>query len=145
MIHKKRGSVSRIVLAVFILVAFCFALVWPQYAKHRNVSRLRHAADLGRALAFAESSYRQQHGEYTAQFGKLDLELKCPLMATPTIPVLDCPDYTFLLEAQGVIKASHKRLPVWLEVYIEQGEVKCLFDPAYENVGQMLCSRLYPY
>lgn len=141
MLSSKRGSIYRTILAGFIGVAFCFALAWPQYAKHRNGKRLSEAAELGRALAFAEGSYKQQYGKYTPQFQELNISLPCPMINNGQGPHLDCQDYTYQLEHEDVIRIAHKTLPVWLEVYISQGDVQCKY--AQEDwAGQDLCARM---
>ena len=97
MLHSTHGSIYRTILAIFIGFAFCFALGWPQYAKQRNGKRLNQAAELGRALAFAEVSYKQQHGEYTPRFGQLNLSLPCPICETHVLYKLHCaPQYIVL-------------------------------------------------
>lgn len=141
MLYSTRGSIYRTVLAIFIGFAFCFALCWPQYAKYRNGKQLNQAAELGRALAFAEGSYKQQHGQYTPLLGQLKVSLPCPMVSNGQGPHLDCPDYMYQLQENGVIRVSHKQLPVWLEIGIEAGSVTCL-HPENDWAGQDLCARL---
>lgn len=141
MLYSTRGSVYRMVLGVFIGFAFCFALAWPQYAKYRNGKRLNQAAEIGRALAFAEGSYKQAHGTYTPYFQRLDASLPCPMVSNGQGPHLDCHDYTFALENESFIRAAHKHLPVWLEVDIAQGTVACR-HPENDWAGQDLCARM---
>ena len=142
MLRSTKGSIYRVILAVFIGFAFCFALTWPQYAKYRNGKRLNQAAQLGRALAFAEGSYKQQHGSYTPYFQRLDVSFpSCLTVNNGQGPHLDCPDYTFQLEENNLIRISHKQLPVWLEVYIEEGNVLCR-HPENDWAGQDLCARM---
>lgn len=141
MLHSKNGSIYRTVLAIFIGFAFCFALGWPQYAKYRNGKRLNQAAELGRALAFAEGSYKQQHGTYTPYFQRLDVNLPCPMFSNGQGPHLDCHDYTFQLDNESFIRAAHKHLPVWVEIDIAQGTVACQ-HPENDWAGQNLCARM---
>lgn len=141
MLHSTNGSIYRVILAIFIGFAFCFALSWPQYAKYRNGKRLNQAAQLGRALAFAESSYKQQHGAYTPLFGRLNISLPCPMVNNGQGPHLDCTDYIFQLEENNLIRVSHKQLPVWLEVYVEEGNVLCK-HAQNDWAGQDLCARM---
>lgn len=141
MLSSKRGSIYRTVLAGFIALAFCFALLWPWYAKHRNVAELSKAADLGHALAFAEESYKQVHGQYTAQFAQLDLSLPCPVTASEWGSQLTCTHYIYHLEGDRIIKAENRELPLWLEIDIPAGTVACKYA---ENdwAGQDLCARM---
>ena len=141
MLSSKQGSIYRVILAFIIGMAFCFALTWPQYAKHRNRKLLSEAAELGRALAFAESSYRQQHNSYTPKFQLLNITLPCPMVSNGQGPHMDCPDYTYELEENNIIRVSHKNLPVWLEVDIQEGDVQCKYE---ENnwAGQDLCAHM---
>lgn len=141
MFHNQRGSIYRVILAVIIAVAFCFALLWPQYSKRHQGKRLSQMADLGRALAFAEESYKQQYGHYTPLFKQLDLPLPCPMVTNGQGPHLDCPDYTFQLLEEGVLRISHKQLPVWLEVDVPQGTVQCNYADN-DWAGQDLCARM---
>lgn len=141
MIYSTKGSIYRVILAIFIGFAFCFALSWPQYAKYRNGKRLNQAAELGRALAFAEGSYKQQHGTYTPYFQRLDVNLPCPMVTNGQGPHLDCHDYTFQLEGDSLIRAAHKHLPVWVEIYIEKGDALCK-HPQNDWAGQDLCARM---
>ena len=141
MLHSTQGSIYRTILALFIGFAFCFALAWPQYAKYRNGKRLNQAAELGSSLAFAEGSYKQAHGTYTPYFQRLDDSLPCPMVSNGQGPHLDCPDYTFELENEAVIRVAHKHLPVWLEIDIAHGTVDCR-HPENDWAGQDLCARL---
>ena len=141
MLHSKTGSIYRTILAVFIFFAFCFALSWPQYAKHRNGKHLSQAAELGRALAFAEGTYQQHHGHYTALFSQLGVSLPCPMVSNGQGPHLDCHEYIYQLQEGGLIRISHKQLPVWLEVDIAQGNVTCN-HPEQDWAGQDLCARM---
>lgn len=141
MLTSTQGSVYRVILAVFIAMAFCFALSWPQYAKYRNGKQLNHAAELGRALAFAQASYKQQHGHYTPFFTKLNVPLACPAVNNGQGPHLDCPDYIYQLQDEKIIRISHKQLPVWLEVDIEGGKVTCQYAQN-DWAGQDLCARM---
>ena len=141
MLRSKQGSVYRVVLAILIGVAFCFALSWPQYAKYRNGKRLNQAAELGRALAFAEETYKQQHGNYTPLFRQLNVPLPCAMISNGQGPHLDCPDYMYQLQEDGIIRASHKQLPVWLEIDIQAGNITCK-HPENDWAGQDLCARM---
>ena len=141
MFYSTKGSIYRTVLAIFIGLAFCFALIWPQYAKYRNGRYLNKAADFGRALAFAEGSYRQQHGQYTPLFSRLDISLPCPLVNNGQGPHLDCHDYIYQMQDNAIIRVSHKQLPVWLEVDIQAGNVTC-HHPENDWAGQDLCARM---
>ena len=140
MLSHKQGSVYRVILAFFIVGAFLFALSWPQYTKRRNAVHAKTAADLARALAFAEETYRQQNGAFTSDFRKLELTLTCPLAFSEKGPLLDCAEYTFQLEADNVIRAQAKRLPVWIDVTIPDGFVQCNFPPE-DWAGADLCNR----
>ncbi len=141
MLHSRQGSIYRVVLACFIGLAFCFALSWPQYSKYQNVRHLSKAEQLGRAIAFAEESYKQVHGNYTPQFGELDLSLPCPLVDRGQGTQLECPHYVDQLDNTGVLKVTHKQLPVWLDIDIAAGTVSCKHA---ENdwAGQDLCARM---
>ena len=141
MLHSRQGSIYRVVLACFIGLAFCFALSWPQYSKYQNVRHLSKAEQLGRAIAFAEESYKQVHGNYTPQFGELDLSLPCPLVDRGQGTQLECPHYVYQLDNTGVLKVTHKQLPVWLDIDIAAGTVSCKHA---ENdwAGQDLCARM---
>ena len=141
MLHSQRGSIYRTILAGFIALAFCFALVWPQWTKHRNAKQLQEAADLGRALAFAEESYNQANAAYTPQFNRLNLSLPCPMAVQGGTPFLDCPHYTYQLEEGRRIKAAHKQFGVWVEVDIPAGTVICRHEPD-DWAGQDLCQRM---
>ena len=141
MLHTTRGSIYRTVLAIFIGFAFCFALGLPQYAKFRNGKHLNQAAEFGRALAFAQGSYKQQHGSYTPYFQKLDISLRCPMVTSGQGPHLDCREYTYELQDDSVIRVAHKRLPVWIEVDIAQGAVAC-HHAQDDWAGEDLCARM---
>ncbi len=141
MLHSQQGSIYRVILACFIALAFCFALSWPQYAKHRNFHRLNEAAELGRALAFAQGSYKQANGSYTAKFNELETTLTCPMVSTTQGPRLDCKHYTYSLQPEGTLKIENKEFPVWLTVDIANGSVQCHHDPD-DWAGQDLCEHL---
>ncbi len=141
MLHSQKGSIYRVVLGFFIALAFCFALIWPQYSKHHNVKQLSQAAELGRALAFAEESYKQTEGQYTAQFGKLGLSLPCPLIAHDGKARLSCKDYTYQMEGDHIIQVKHKQLPLWLEIDIPAGTVDCKYTED-DWAGQDLCKHM---
>ena len=130
MLRSQQGSVYRVVLGCFIILAFCFALIWPQYSKRHDTKQLLQAAELGRKLAFAEETYKQTAGQYTPQFGRLNLSLPCPLLA-----------YTFTFENEHFIHAKHKQLPVWLEIDIPAGTVACNYEPE-DWAGQNLCAHM---
>ena len=140
MLHTKTGSISRIVLACFIGLAFLFALIWPQYAKHRNTVHAKNAGEFAKALAFAEETYKQQNGVYTPDFRLLDITLDCPLLQTADGPVLDCAEYVYSLQ-DNLIRAEHKQLHVWLHVSIPQGDLSCHYPPQ-DWAGIDLCRRL---
>ena len=139
--QSKQGSIYRVILAIIIGFAFCFALGWPQYAKHRNAAELSRAADVGRSLAFAEESYKQLHQHYTPQFQDLDLSLPCPMVTGEQGPVMQCPHYTYQLAADRIIFIEHTNLPVWLQIDIENGSVACMYRPD-DWAGEDLCSRM---
>ena len=141
MLHSQQGSVYRVILACFIAVAFCFALSWPQYAKHRNFKHLNQAAELGRALAFAEGSYKQTQGAYTPQFSALEVSLNCPMISTAQGPQLDCAHYTYALQPDNTIKITNKHFPVWLTVDIALGTVACQYADE-DWAGQDMCKHL---
>lgn len=141
MLRSKKGSIYRVVLGCFIILAFCFALIWPQYSKRHNAKELSKAADLGRALAFAEESYKQNTGSYTAQFEKLNLSLTCPMVAQGSQMKLVCSNYTYRLEGDRTIKVEHKHLPLWLEVDIATGNTECKYQDN-DWAGQDLCARM---
>ena len=141
MLFTQKGSVSRVILACVIVMAFCFALAWPKYSKQRNAKQLAQAAELSKALAFAEGSYKQAHGSYTPNFEKLNLSLPCPTVTRGRNTVLECPHYTYQLQEESLITATHKTLPIWLEVDIAQGSVQCKYDED-DWAGQDLCARL---
>lgn len=141
MLHSIRGSVSRLVLGGLIILAFIFALCWPQYAKRRDVSRASQAGKFARSLAFAEETHRQQTGAYTPDFRLLEMTLDCPLLQTADGPVLDCPEYVYSLQQNALIRAEHKQLPVWLTVSIADGALTC-HHPPEDWAGTDLCNRL---
>lgn len=140
MLHTKTGSISRIVLACFIGVAFVFALAWPQYAKRRNAVHAHKAGEFAQTLAAAEETYKQQTGAYTPDFRKLNVPLDCPVLQTADGPVLDCEEYVYSLQ-DNLIRAEHKQLQMWLHVSIPQGEVSCHY-PDQDWAGTDLCRRL---
>jgi hypothetical protein len=141
MIYSQKGSVSRIVLGCFIVLAFCFALTWPKYSKQRNIKQLSQAAQWAKALAFAQESYKQAHGTYATQFNDLDLAIPCPQVVQEGKVVLECPHFTYRMEESAIIKANHKSLPVGLHVDIAQGTVACEY-PQGDWAGKDLCSHL---
>ena len=141
MLRSQQGSVYRVVLGCFIILAFCFALIWPQYSKRHDTKQLLQAAELGRKLAFAEETYKQTAGQYTPQFGKLNLSLPCPLLAQDGQTKLACKAYTFTFENEHFIHAKHKQLPVWLEIDISAGTVACNYE-AEDWAGQNLCAHM---
>lgn len=141
MLHAQRGSIYRVVLGFFIILAFCFALIWPQYTKKHNANELTRAAEMGRMLAQAEEKYKQNHGDYTAQFTQLDITLPCPEVMRGGKPLLECSHYTYELENSSIIKVVHKQLPVWLEVEILTGTATCKYD-LKDWAGQDLCARM---
>ena len=141
MLHSQQGSIYRVILACFIALAFCFALSWPQYVKHRNFHRLNQAAERGRALAYAQGSYKQAHGKYTSQWGVLEVSLNCPLVSAAQGTQLDCGHYLYTLQPDDTIKIENKEFPVWLVVDIAQGTVQCHHEPD-DWAGQDLCEHL---
>ncbi len=141
MLHSRQGSIYRVILACFIALAFCFALSWPQYSKHKHARHLLEAEQLGRAIAFAEESYKQVHGNYTPQFGKLDLSLSCPLVDRGQGTQLECAHYVYQLDNAGVLKVTHKQLPVWLDIDIAAGTVSCKYADN-DWAGRDLCARM---
>ena len=141
MLKSQQGSIYRVVLGFFIVLAFCFALAWPQYSKRRDAKQLANAADLGRALAFAEQSYKQAKGQYTDQLSKLDLSLPCPVIVQDEQILLSCKEYTYQLVDNSYIKAAHKHLPVWLEVDLTSGTTVCKHEKD-DWAGQDLCAHM---
>lgn len=141
MLTSQQGSVYRIILACVIALAFCFALTWPKYSKHRNVVHLRQAAHTGKALAFAEESYKQIHGQYTAHFEQLQTALPCPMVMQEQAPVMQCPHYTYKLQAGNIIHVKNTHFPVWLDIDIQQGTVQCNYADD-DWAGQDLCEHL---
>lgn len=141
MLHSQKGSIYRVILGCFIVLAFCFALIWPQYSKHRDAKELSKAAELGKALAFAEESYKQSKGNYTPQFGELNLSLPCPVLAHGSQIQLSCANYTYELENERIIKVEHKHLPIWVEIDIPAGTTECKYQDN-DWAGQDLCARM---
>ncbi len=141
MLHSKHGSTSRLVLGGFIILAFIFALCWPQYAKHRDTRRAQQAGSFAQSLAFAEETYQQKTGSYTPDFRLLDVTLECPILQTANGPVLDCPEYTYSLQQNAFIRAEHKHLPIWLEVSVTDKKLSCQ-HPDNDWAGTDLCARL---
>ncbi len=140
MLHQQQGSVYRVILGCFIGVAFIFALAWPQYSKHRNRVHLKQAVQQAKALAFAEQSYFQQHGSFTSRLQDLGIAFDCPLVHAEQGAVLDCQEYTYHLDGQ-IVRATHKHLPVWVEVTFPQGQATCHYAKQ-DWAGQDLCRRL---
>ena len=141
MLRSQKGSIYRVILAVLIGFAFCFALGWPQYSKYRNAAELSKAADIGKSLAFAEETYKEKHQTYTPQFKELELALPCDMVTQGPNVVMQCPHYTYQLTQDHIITAVHAELPVWLEIDIEQGTVECKY--AQEDwAGKDLCARM---
>ncbi len=141
MFDSNRGSVSRLVLGGLIILAFIFALIWPQYAKRRDTRRAQQAGEFARLLAFAEETYKQQNGSYTPDFRLLEVTLECPLLQTADGPVLDCPEYAYSLQQNAFIRAEHKHLSVWLEVSLAGQTLSCKHPPE-DWAGTDLCNRL---
>ncbi len=142
MLRSQQGSVYRVVLGCFIILAFCFALIWPQYSKRHDVKELLQAAELGRKLAFAQKTYKQTSGQYTPQLGRLNLSLPCPLLAQDGQTTrLSCKEYTYTLENEHFIYAKHKHLPVWLEIDIPAETVACNYEQE-DWAGQNLCAHM---
>ena len=141
MLHTQTGSIYRVILACLIALAFVFALLWPQADKRRNTAQARQAAQLVKALAFAQATYRQQQGDFTSDLRLLEVPLSCPLAHTANGPVLDCPEYTYSLLPGGLVRAEHKHLPVWLEAIAGQDRVSCHHAPE-DWAGEDICKRL---
>ena len=71
----QRGSIHTIVFGLVLLFGFVAALGWPQYAKHREISRAKEALFSARNMAQAQSTYAAAHN---GQYAGLCLWFPCP-------------------------------------------------------------------
>lgn len=141
MVLGQRGSIHTIVLGLVIIVGFGIALGWPQYQKHKTVASAQRALDLGKALAFAEATYKTQHGAYTPDFVQLGLALPCPVVRDGDKIEMECSDYVYRLEEGGVLRVQHKGLPKWFDLDLAKGSVDCSHEDG-SIAGSHICSRV---
>ncbi len=141
MLFEKKGSVHTIVFALVILVGFGIALGWPQYKKHQTITHAQEALELGKALAFAESSYKSVRGKYTPNFAELNLALPCPMEMNNGKPEMVCSEYVFHLEEGHLLRIQHKGLPKWFDLDIENGTVDCSHEDG-SIAGSHICNRV---
>lgn len=141
MIFGQRGSIHTIVLGLVIVVGFGIALGWPQYKKYQTVASAQRALDLGKALAFAQATYKAQHGGYTPDFAQLNVALPCPLERDGDKIEMTCSDYVYRLEEGGVLRVQHKGLPKWFDLNLEEGSVDCSHEDG-SIAGSHICARV---
>ncbi len=141
MYFGQRGSIHTIVLVLVVIVGFAIALGWPQYKKHQTLRVAQRALDLGKALAYAESTYKTQHGSYTPDFAKLDFALPCPLERAGDKIEMVCSAYVYRLEENGVLRVRHKGLPKWFDLNLAEGSVDCSHEDG-SIAGSHICNRV---
>lgn len=141
MLFGQRGSIHTIVLVLVVIVGFGIALGWPQYKKHQMIGIAQQALDLGKALAFAEATYKNQYGAYTPDFAKLDLNLPCPVQRADGKIEMVCSHYVYRLEENHVLRVQHKGLPKWFDLNIAEGSVDCSHEDS-SVAGSHICSRV---
>lgn len=141
MLFGQRGSIHTIVLILVMIVGFGLALGWPQYKKHQTLAIAQDALDLGKALAFAEATYKTQHGEYTPDFAKLDFALPCPVERGEGKIEMVCNHYVYRLEENGILRVQHKGLPKWFDLHLAEGSVDCSHEEG-SIAGSHICSRV---
>lgn len=137
----QRGSIHTIVLILVVLVGFGAALGWPQYKKYQTIRTAQQALEQGKALAFAEASYKTRYGKYTADFAKLDVQLPCPVERDGEKIEMVCPDYVYRLEEGNILRVAHKGLPKWFDLDLEKGSVDCSHEDG-SVAGSHICSRV---
>ena len=141
MLFGQRGSIHTIVLVLVVIVGFGIALGWPQYKKHQTLQTAQQALELGKALAFAESSYKMRYGKYTPDFAKLDMQLPCPVERSGDKIEMVCQQYVYRLEEGKILRVAHKGLPKWFDLNIEEGSVDCSHEDG-SIAGSHICSRV---
>ncbi len=137
----QRGSIHTIVLILVVIVGFGIALGLPQYKKHQTLRLAEQALNLGKAVAFAEETYRTQHGAYTPDFAKLDFALPCPVERDGNRIEMVCKHYVYRLEENGILRVQHKGLPKWFELNLAEGSVDCSHEDG-SIAGSHICSRI---
>lgn len=141
MLFGQRGSIHMIVLILVMIVGFGLALGWPQYKKHQTLAIAQDALDLGKALAFAEATYKTQHGEYTPDFAKLDFALPCPVERDGEKIEMVCQQYVYRLEEGNILRVAHKGLPKWFDLDLEKGSVDCSHEEG-SIAGSHICGQV---
>lgn len=141
MFVEQRGSIHTIVLILVVIVGFGLALGWPQYKKHQTLAKAQRALELGKALAFAEATYKTQHGAYTPDFARLDFELPCPVQREDGKIEMVCSDYVYRLEEGNILRVQHKGVPKWFDLDLEKGSVDCSHEEG-SIAGSHICERV---
>ena len=141
MYFEQRGSIHTIVLILVVIVGFGIALGWPQYKKHQTLQTAQRALDLGKALAFAEATYKAKYGNYTPDFAKLDFALPCPLEREGSQIEMVCKEYVYRLEGDDILRVQHKGFPKWFDLNLTEGSVDCSHEDG-SIAGSHICSRV---
>lgn len=136
----QRGSIHTIVLLLVMICGFGIALGWPQYKKHQTVAAAQRAVDLGKALAYSESVYKEHHGAYTPDFTRLGVDLPCPVTRSAEQVEMTCAHYTYTLEGSQ-LRVQHNKLPKWFVVDVENGAVDCSHEEG-SLAGSHICARV---
>ncbi len=138
---NQKGMVHGIVFVLVIIVGFGFALGWPQYAKHKEISHAKEALAMAQKLAQAQKDYAPQHeGQYASSWTDFGLPLTCPEVTKEGVNVLECEYYSFYTQ-DGQVYARHNNIAKWLTVDIATGKADCSHET--ESVaGAKICEKL---
>ena len=137
----QRGSIHTIVLVLVVLIGFGLALGWPQYKKHQMLRIAQQALDLGKAVAFAEATYKTKNGVYTPDFAQLELALPCPVERNGENIEMVCQHYVYRLEGGNILRVAHKDFPKWFELNIDEGSVDCSHEDG-SIAGSHICGQV---
>ena len=129
----QRGSIHTIVFGLVLLFGFVAALGWPQYAKHREISRAKEALSSARNMA-------QAQGTYAADWAAIGLPLTCPQVTQNGVNVLECEFYDFYMQ-DGRVYAKHKNIAKWLTVDVATGQADCSHEEK-SIAGSHICARV---
>lgn len=141
MTFSKAGFAHTVVFVLVIVFGFGVALAWPQFAKHREISRAKDALFSAARLAEVQRNYAKEHGgEYAADWLAFGLPLTCPQVTKDGVNVLECEHYDFFVQ-DGQIVARHKNFAKWFTYDITTGKADCSHEED-SVAGAHICDRV---
>ena len=138
---NRQGMAHGIVFVLIIIVGFGFALGWPQYAKHKEITHAKEALEMACRLAQAQKDYAAEHdGRYAQSWTDFGLPLTCQQVTKEGVNTLECAYYDFYLQ-DGLIYARHNNIAKWLTVDVASGKADCSHETR-SVAGAKICEKL---